>query len=89
MSDPVETGAATIEDYLLEDRTFPPPEGFKEQSLVAGTFLYDEADQDYQGFWARQAADLLTWQREWDTICDWQLPDAKWFVGGTLTASET
>ena len=28
-----------IEDYLLEDRTFPPPEEFKEQSLAAGTFL--------------------------------------------------
>ena len=32
-----------IDDLLLENRTFPPPEGFKEASLVAGTFLYDEA----------------------------------------------
>ncbi|CAN5251386.1 acetate--CoA ligase [soil metagenome] len=87
MSDPNESGA-TIEDYLLEERTFPPSDAFKERSLVAGTHLYDEADQDYQGFWARQAADLLDWSTEWDTICDWQLPDAKWFVGGTLNASQ-
>src|SRR3954471_3313551 len=79
---------AEIEDFLTEDRTFPPPEGFKEQSLVAGTFLYDEADQDFEGFWARQAADLLDWRKEWDTILEWQLPFAKWFVGGTLNVSE-
>jgi acetyl-CoA synthetase len=77
------TGAA-IEEFLLEERTFPPPDGFKEASLVAGTFLYDEANQDYQGFWARQAADLLDWDEEWHTICEWELPFAKWFVGGKL-----
>ncbi len=85
MSD--ETGA-TIEDYLAEDRTFPPSEAFKEQSLVSGTSLYDEADQDYEGFWARQAADLLDWSRDWDTVLDWQLPFAKWFVGGKLNVSQ-
>ena len=67
MSD--QTGAA-IEEFLHEDRTFPPPDGFKERSLVAGTFLYDEANEDDQGFWARQAADLLDWYEEWHTICD-------------------
>ena len=30
-----EQPGATIEDYLIEDRTFPPPEDFKERSLVA------------------------------------------------------
>src|SRR4249919_2921246 len=79
--------APAIEDYLVEDRKFPPPAGFKEHSLAAGTFLYDEADTDYQGFWARQAADLLTWANDWDTICDWQLPFAKWFIGGSLNVA--
>ena len=76
-----------IDDLLLESRTFPPPEGFKEASLVAGTFLYDEADADYQGFWARQAAALLDWSEEWDTICEWDLPFSRWFVGGKLNVS--
>jgi acetyl-CoA synthetase len=80
------TGAA-IEDYFVEDRVFPPPEGFKENSLAAGTFLYDEANEDYEGFWARQASELLDWFEDWDTICDWQLPFAKWFVGGKLNVS--
>ena len=50
--------------------------------------MYDEAREDDEGFWARQAADLLvTWTKEWDTICEWELPFAKWFVGGELNVS--
>ena len=56
-------------------------------TLVAGPFMYDEAAQDYQGFWARQALDLVTWAEEWTTICEWELPFAKWFVGGKLNVS--
>ncbi len=88
MSDATDPTGATIEDYLLEERTFPPAEAFKEQALVASNHLHEEADRDYQGFWARQAAELVDWQQEWDTICDWQLPYAKWFVGGKLNVSE-
>ena len=82
MTDERAAAGAAIEDFLLEDRTFPPPDAFKESSLVAGTFLYDEADEDYEGFWARQAAELLDWDEDWHTICEWDLPFAKWFVGG-------
>ncbi|HRE02710.1 MAG TPA: acetate--CoA ligase, partial [Ilumatobacteraceae bacterium] len=69
-----------------EQRTFPPSEEFKRDALVRGTAMYD-ALADYQGFWARQAADLLDWSKDWHTICDWDLPDAKWFVGGELNVS--
>src|SRR5438552_18718858 len=84
MADEQAPSGAAIEDFFVEDRTFPPPEAFKERSLAAGTFLYDEADTDYEGFWARQAADLVDWFEEWHTICEWDLPFAKWFVGGRL-----
>ena len=77
----------TIDDLMLENRKFPPSAEFKRQALVADTSLYDEAAEDYQGFWARQAADLLTWSTDWTTICEWELPFAKWFVGGQLNAS--
>jgi acetyl-CoA synthetase len=76
-----------IEDYFIEDRTFPPPDGFKADALVTGAELYQEAEADWQGFWARQAADLVTWYDEWHTILEWDLPFAKWFVGGTLNVS--
>jgi acetyl-CoA synthetase len=77
----------TIDDLMLENRKFPPSADFKRQALVADTSLYDEAAEDYQGFWARQAADLLSWSTEWETICEWELPYAKWFVGGQLNVS--
>src|SRR5580765_7735054 len=78
---------AGIDALAAENRKFPPSEEFKRDALVVGTFMYDEADEDYQQFWARQAADLISWEQEWTTICDWQLPYAKWFVGGTLNVS--
>ena len=75
-----------IEDLLSEDRTFPPPSGFKDQALVTGAEIYDEAAEDREGFWARQAAEL-DWFSEWDTILEWDPPYAKWFVGGTLNVA--
>jgi acetyl-CoA synthetase len=80
------TGPA-IEDYFTEDRTFPPSEEFKKQTLVASPFLYDHANEDWQGFWAKQASELVTWFDEWHTILEWDLPFAKWFVGGKLNVS--
>ncbi len=77
----------TIDALLAEHRTFPPPDDIKGDALVTGTFLYDEAAADDEGFWAKQAAELLDWDEAWTTILDWQLPYAKWFVGGKLNAA--
>ena len=77
----------TIDALQWEKRTFPPSDTFKKNTLVAGTFLYDEANKDYEAFWARQASELVSWDTTWDTICEWKLPYSKWFVGGKLNVS--
>ncbi|MCX6516138.1 MAG: acetate--CoA ligase [Actinobacteria bacterium] len=77
----------TIDALKWEKRTFPPSDAFKKNTLVAGTFLYDEANEDYEAFWARQASELVSWDTTWDTICEWKLPYSKWFVGGKLNVS--
>ncbi|HEX2047288.1 MAG TPA: acetate--CoA ligase, partial [Acidimicrobiales bacterium] len=77
----------TIEAFQLEERRFPPPEDFKKEALVVDTSMYEEAERDWQGFWARQAADLLDWDEDWQTILEWDLPFAKWFVGGKLNVA--
>ena len=77
----------TIEDYFGEDRTFPPSAEFRAGALVADRSLYDEAEADLEAFWARQARELLTWFDDFDTVLEWELPFAKWFVGGTLNVS--
>ncbi|HUQ38859.1 MAG TPA: acetate--CoA ligase [Acidimicrobiales bacterium] len=76
----------TIEAYLSEDRTFPPSEAFKADALVVDATIYDEAERDWQGFWARQALEL-EWFDEWETVLEWELPFARWFVGGTLNVA--
>jgi acetyl-CoA synthetase len=78
---------ATIEALLAEGRTFPPPPEFKKTARIVDAEIYDEAERDFEGFWARQAADLLDWTEEWHTILEWDLPFAKWFIGGTLNVS--
>ncbi|MDY7101922.1 MAG: acetate--CoA ligase [Actinomycetota bacterium] len=78
---------SAIEDYYVEDRTFPPPAGFAAEALTSDRSLYDEADADYEAFWARQAREHLTWFKDFDTTLEWDLPFAKWFVGGTLNVS--
>jgi acetyl-CoA synthetase len=76
-----------IDALQWENRRFPPSDEFKRNALVTGTFLYDEAGADDEGFWARQAADLVDWSTDWHTICEWELPFSKWFVGGQLNVS--
>ncbi len=77
----------TIESLLGEGQSFPPPAHFKKTARVVDAEIYDEANADFEGFWARQAADLVDWVEEWHTVLEWDLPFAKWFVGGKLNAS--
>jgi len=77
----------TIDALASENRTFPPSESFKRDALVVDTSLYDEANEDDEAFWARQAGELVEWFEPWDTVLDWQLPYSKWFEGGTLNVA--
>ena len=74
----------TIDALQWEQRRFPPPEGFKADALATGTDLYEDAAEDDEGFWARQAEELVSWSAPWHTICHWELPNSSWFLGGTL-----
>jgi acetyl-CoA synthetase len=82
-----EPTSAAIEDYLVEERKFPPPPEFAANALITGTAIYDEAADDFEAFWARQAGELVSWSKDWHTICEWELPFAKWFIGGELNVS--
>lgn len=68
-----------------ENRHFAPATAFVAQAN-AKPELYAQADRDYEAFWA-SAADALHWEKKWDRVLEWNLPFAKWFVGGKLNAS--
>jgi len=76
-----------IENLFSEARTFPPPEDFKARALVSDWSLHEQAERDLEGFWAEQAG-RLHWTRRWDRVLEWELPFAKWFVGGQLNVSD-
>jgi len=76
----------TLEALLQEGRTFPPSGAFRRNALVTDAGVYADAERDWQGHWATQAL-ALDWIEEWKTILEWELPFAKWFVGGTLNVA--
>ena len=86
MSEPGNDEARTIDALLSEDRVFEPPAGFRDRAVVRDPGVYDEANRDFEAFWAEQAREL-TWTRPWDTVMDWDPPWVTWFAGGQLNAS--
>jgi acetyl-CoA synthetase len=69
-----------------EDRRFPPPAELAAHANVTAK-TYEEADEDFDGFWARQA-DRLTWGTKPTEVLDWSDPPfAKWYADGTLNAA--
>ena len=78
---------ATIEVYETEDRRFPPSAEFAAAALANDQSLFEEAEADLEAFWARQARELISWDQDFDQVLDWQLPYAKWFLGGKLNIS--
>ncbi len=84
------TEESTLEkdlEELLEVDTFDPPGDFVEQALITDAGIYEQAEADYQGFWAEQARGL-DWAQEWDTVLNEDDPPFyKWFEGGTLNVA--
>ncbi len=68
---------------LAEGRVFPPSPEFAAQAN-ARRELYEEAERDYEAFWARIAREKVSWFTRFDTTLEWDLPFAKWFTGGEL-----
>jgi len=82
MSDP---GESALSALLHENRKFPPPPDLA-AAANAQPGIYEEAAADPLGFWADQARNL-SWSEPFGEVLEWELPFAKWFVGGRLNAS--
>ncbi|HEY2865924.1 MAG TPA: acetate--CoA ligase [Pyrinomonadaceae bacterium] len=82
--------STAIETILNESRLFPPPADFAAQAEVSSfeqyEKLYARAEADPESFWGEQA-DALHWFKRWDKVLEWNLPFAKWFVGGKLNVA--
>jgi acetyl-CoA synthetase len=75
-------------ERMLEVEKFDPPAEFRERARWSDPAVYEEAAADPEGWWTRQANELL----EWDTppsqgLNDAEPPFYKWFEDGRLNAS--
>jgi acetyl-CoA synthetase len=62
------------------------PTGTRMWPLKRYSEIHRRSLEDPERFWAEEAR-KLDWYKTWDRVLDWELPYAKWFVGGRLNAS--
>ncbi len=76
----------TIEDLLIEGRTFPPGKKFSKNANVDNAAIYKKAAKNPEKFWAGFAKEL-DWFEKWSKVSTWKAPHSKWFLGGKLNVS--
>jgi acetyl-CoA synthetase len=79
-----------FDPHVLDEKAVPPPEEFSDKARVKSLDEYRKmharALDDPEAFWAEQAK-LLDWFEQPNRTLEWNLPHAKWFVGGRLNVS--
>lgn len=86
------TTSSAIESVLVENRVFPPSADFAAKARISGMAQYqalcDEAERDYEGYWARLARENVVWSKPFTQVLDQSNPPFyKWFADGELNAS--
>ncbi|MBI3111495.1 MAG: acetate--CoA ligase [Ignavibacteriales bacterium] len=80
-------GSDEISSILKEERVFKPGATFSRNAHVSSfaqyKSLYNASIRNPERFWARIAGELV-WFKKWNTVLQWKLPFAKWFVGGKI-----
>ncbi len=81
-----------IESLMQEHRIFNPPAGFVKNAAIGSMQAYqalcEEAERDYEGFWARLAKETLEWHKPFTkTLDESHAPFYKWFEDGLLNVS--
>src|SRR5205814_3452487 len=83
---------SAIESVLVENRVFPPSEATVKAARISGMAAYNalcqEAERDFEGFWARLARDNVVWTKPFTrALNESNAPFYKWFEDGELNAS--
>jgi acetyl-CoA synthetase len=71
---------AAIETLLGEERRYPPPPEFAAQAN-ASPEIYS---RDPQEFWEHEGRERVSWFEPFTTVCEWELPYARWYADGKL-----
>ncbi len=81
-----------IDSILHEERLFQPSAEFVQtasiDSLVDLEALHIQAEEDYEGFWAKLGLDEITWQTPFTNVLDdSKAPHYQWFNDGKTNVS--
>jgi acetyl-CoA synthetase len=74
---------AAIETLLAEERRYPPPPEFAAQAN-AQPDLYDLTMEE---LWEREGRERVSWFEPFTELLEWELPYAKWYLGGKLNVT--
>ena len=65
---------SSIESVMHETRIFAPSESLQKNAAIKGMAAYQalckKADEDYEGFWADLANELLEWRKPFSKTLD-------------------
>ncbi len=78
-----EAGARAIDALLAEERRYPPQPEFTARANAQA----DIYDRNFEEFWDTEAKARVSWLAPYDSLYEWDLPYAKWFLGGKLNIS--
>lgn len=78
-----ETQTQTIDTFFEEERRYPPPADFAAHAN-AKPEIYD---QSFDAFWEREGKERVSWSEPFSKLYEWELPYAKWYLGGKLNVS--
>jgi len=80
-----------IESVLTENRLFEPSAEFTANARIKPDdlkVLQQQAEDDYEGFWADQARQLIDWKTPFSqTLDESNAPHYRWFTDGTMNVS--
>ncbi len=87
-SQEAQVSEAQIAVHWREEEYIQPPESFIQQANAADPAIRDRFSEDKFPDCFTEYADLLSWDKKWDTVLDTSNPPFwKWFTGGRLNAS--
>jgi acetyl-CoA synthetase len=73
----------TIDTLLSEERRYPPAAAFAAQANAQG----DIYEVPFEEFWDREARARVSWFEPYGELYTWELPYAKWYLGGSLNVA--
>ncbi len=73
----------TIRSLFLEERRFPPSAAFAAQANV-GAEVYE---REFEEYWETNGRERVSWFEPFTSLYEWELPYAKWYLGGKLNVA--